>query len=137
MRNEQNNTEGKESKININMRVKESLRTKIKEQMDMENKTPDEMFSEMFYSYIKQQAENKGEADYSSDITELNNVVKRTVTIFQNMIEKTYMQNAITKENFNNQIKETTEKIKSEYEDKIKILEKEVSKYKKEYDLIS
>ena len=127
----------KDSRVNINMRIKESLKNKIKDTMTSEGKSPDEFFSEMFYSYLKEQAKSKNEADYSTDIQELQMVIGRTVTIFQNMIEKTYMQNSIVKDNFVTEIESLKSSITSEYEAKIKNLEKECSKVKMEYDLIA
>lgn len=127
----------KESKVNINMRVKESLKNKIKDTMLSESKSPDELFSEMFQAYLKEQAENKGEADYTNDIAELKNVVNRTVTIFKNMIEKTYMQNAIVKDNFSSEIQLVKESLTSDYEKKLISLQKECDKVKREYELIT
>lgn len=131
------NMQTKEAKVNINMRVKESLRNKIKDTLDSEEKTPDELFSKMYIAYLKEQAVDKGEADYSNDITELNSVINRVSTIFQNIVEKTYMQNSILRDNFSNEINLTKSKLEEKYETDIEKIKKERDNIKKEYDLIS
>lgn len=127
----------KETKVNINMRVKESLKNKIKNTLESESKTPDELFSQMFVAYLKEQATTKGEADYSSDIQELNSVISRVSTIFQNMIEKTYMQNSISKDAMLLEMENTKKDITNKYENEISILKKERDSLKKEYDMIT
>lgn len=131
------NIQSKESKVNINMRVRESLKNKIKDTLENDSKTPDELFSQMFTAYLKEQAVSKGEADYSSDITELNGVINRISTIFQNMIEKTYMQNSILRENFASELNLTKSEMETRYEEDISKLKKERDILKKEYDLIT
>lgn len=119
------------------MRIPESLKSKIKQSMSSDLKTPEEMFSEMYFAYLKEQALNKKEADYSNDITELKSVTKRILTIFLNMIEKTYMNNSIVKDNFISEITSVEKSLSTEYEEKISILTKDRDKYKKDYLLIS
>lgn len=127
----------KEPKVNINVRVKESLCKNIKNTMKNDSKSPDEMFSAMFHAYLKEQAENNGEADYTSDISELKTVVNRVVTIFQNMIEKTYMQNSVVKETYASELESTKNSLISDYETKLSKLKIECDKTKKEYDMIA
>lgn len=137
MNNELENNQGKEPKVNINMRVKESLKNKIKDTLDSEDKTPDELFSQMYIAYLKEQAVNNGEADYSSDIMELSSVVNRVSTIFQNMVEKTYMQNSILRENFASELNLTKADMEKKYAEDIAKLTKERDAIQKEYNLIA
>lgn len=126
----------KEQRININVRIKESLRDKIKNQMETDNKSPDDFFSDMLLSYLKDTALSKGEIDYSQDLNELNNVIKRVSTIFQNMIEKNYMQTSIYREAHNEELNSLKEQLTHEYEVKLSNLKKEYNKVSKEYNLI-
>lgn len=130
-------TEKKEQRLNINVRIKESLRDKIKKKMESDKKNPDEFFSEMFLAYLKEESINNGDADYSKDLEELNAVIKRTTTIFQNIVEKNYMHNSALKESFEKEIEQLKENMRSEYEKKISKLEKDCNKANKEYELIS
>lgn len=132
-----NETEKKEQRLNINVRIKESLRDKIKAQMEIDKKNPDEFFSEMFLAYLKDNSVNSGDIDYSKDLEELNVVIKRTTTIFQNIVEKNYMHNVSLQESFDKEIKQLQTTMTSEYEKKISKLEQDLDKANKEYDLIS
>lgn len=133
-----------EHKVNINMRVKQSLREKIKDKMDKENKNPDDFFSDMFYSYLKIDAKHNGDIDYTSDLEDLENVTKRIITIYKNMVEKSYMQNSISKENHLKEIAMLQKTLKEDYEKNIDKVNKdnekikqENEKIKHEYELIS
>lgn len=130
-------TEKKEQRLNINVRIKESLRDKIKGKMEADKKNPDEFFSEMFLAYLKEESTNNGDVNYSKDLEELNAVIKRTTTIFQNIVEKNYMHNSALKESFEKEIEELKANMRSEYEKKIAKLEKDCDKANKEYELIS
>lgn len=130
-------TEKKEQRLNINVRIKESLRDKIKGKMEADKKNPDEFFSEMFLAYLKEESANNGDVNYSKDLEELNAVIKRTTTIFQNIVEKNYMHNSALKESFEKEIEQLKANMRSEYEKKIAKLEKDCDKANKEYELIS
>lgn len=132
-----NETEKKEQRLNINVRIKESLRDKIKAQMESDKKNPDEFFSDMFLAYLKDNSVNNGDIDYSKDLEELNMVIKRTTTIFQNIVEKNYMHNVALKESFDKEIEQLNINMSSEYEKKISKLEKDLAKTTKEYELIA
>lgn len=134
---EENNENIKDPKININWRVRESLRNKFKEKMNQNNMQADEFFSEMFLAYLKEESTSSGQVDFSKDISELNDVINRTSTIFKNMIEKSYMQTSINKESFNNEIEDIKKNLKNTYEKKISSLEQLCEKTQKEYNLIS
>lgn len=127
----------KEARVNINVRLKESLKNKIIAKRTLDNKTPDEFFSDMFYAYLKEEAKSQGDADYSNDIEELHSVVGRIITIYQNMIDKTYMYNSIKKETYSNEMEDIKTNLTKEYEKKISLLQKECDKAKKEYEMIS
>lgn len=127
----------KEQRLNINVRIKESLRDKIKGKMEADKKNPDEFFSEMFLAYLKEESVNNGDADYSKDLEELNAVIKRTTTIFQNIVEKNYMHNSALKESFEKEIEQLKKNMSCEYENKISKLEKDRDKANKEYELIA
>lgn len=132
-----NEIDKKEQRLNINVRIKESLRDKIKAQMEADKKTPDEFFSEMFLAYLKDSSVNNGDIDYSKDLEELNVVIKRTITIFQNIVEKNYLHNSALKESFEKEIDTLNINMKSEYEKKISKLEQDLDKANKEYELIT
>ena len=134
---EESNEGSKDPKININWRVRESLRNKFKEKMNQNNMQADEFFSEMFLAYLKEEATSSGQVDFSKDISELNDVINRTSTIFKNMIEKSYMQISINKESFTNEIEEVKRNLKDDYDKKLSSLQKLCDKTQKEYNLIS
>lgn len=134
---EESNESSKDPKININWRVRESLRNKFKEKMNQNNMQADEFFSEMFLAYLKEEATSSGQVDFSKDISELNDVINRTSTIFKNMIEKSYMQISINKESFTNEIEEVKRNLKDDYDKKLSSLQKLCDKTQKEYNLIS
>lgn len=134
---EESNESTKDPKININWRVRESLRNKFKEKMNQNNMQADEFFSEMFIAYLKEEATSSGQVDFSKDINELNDVINRTSTIFKNMIEKSYMQISINKESFATEIEEVKRNLQDDYDKKISALQKLCDKTQKEYNLIS
>ena len=105
--------------------------------MEADNKTPDEFFSDMFLAYLQENSVNSDNIDYSKDLEELNIVIKRTTTIFQNIVEKNYMHNSALKESFDKEIEQLHINMSSEYEKKISKLETDLNKANNEYELIA
>lgn len=127
----------KDPKVNINMRVKESLRIKMKSKMEKDDKSADDFFSDMFYSYLKYEAEQNGEVDFSNDITELQFATQRVCSIFQGMIEKSYLNTTLIKEQHSSELADLKETIEKSYANQLSKLTQEKESLLKEYELIS
>ncbi|MGU8835564.1 coiled-coil domain-containing protein (plasmid) [Clostridium perfringens] len=126
----------KDPRININMRIKTSLKNRISEQMSTDNKTPDDFFSEMFYLYLQNLSQESGYPDYSGDMQELELATKRILTIFQCFIEKSSLANTNINKTHANDIESIKSSLTEKYESKLEELTKELNQTKKEASLI-